>query len=112
MPNINLKAPAAEQIIGVIKSLEKTTINRICERSSFARSTISLIVKELHAKKEIHITGWEHQKNVGWIKIYAWGKGVDLPEPEKVKLPKEKRETLEAVWPQCDIAANWMRNPI
>jgi hypothetical protein len=112
MPNINLKAPAAEQIIGLIKSLEKTTVSGVCEQSSFSNSTVASVVKELHAHKQVHITGWERQRNIGWVKVYAWGKGRDLPEPDKIKMPKKDKPVVLEVWPQCDIAANWMRNPI
>jgi hypothetical protein len=112
MPNINLKAPAAEQIIGLIKSLEKTTISGVCEQSSFAKSTVASVVKELHAHKQVHIAGWERQRNIGWVRVYAWGKGWDLPEPKKIKMPKAGVPASDDVWPQCDIAANWMRNPI
>jgi hypothetical protein len=112
MPNINLKAPAAEQIIGLIKSLEKTTVGGVCEQSSFAKSTVASVIKELHAHKQVHIAGWERQRNIGWVKVYAWGKGWDLPEPEKIKMPKAGVPVSDTVWPQCDVAANWMRNPI
>jgi len=113
MPKINLKAPASIEVIGILKSLEKATVNQVSEHSNFSNSTVNSIIKELLNKRKVHVSGWHRKKNIGWLRSFSLGDGHDLPKP-KYLAPVGKTEPvrIKEVWPQCDVAANWMRNPI
>jgi hypothetical protein len=113
MPKINLKAPASTEVIGILKSLEKATVTQVTERSQFSNSTVNSIIKKLLDKRKVHVSGWHREKNIGWLRSFSWGEGHDLPKPKYLE-PVDKTEPvrIKEVWPQCDVAANWMRNPI
>lgn len=113
MPRINLKAPAAIEVIGILKSFEKATVTQVTERSHFSNSTVNCILKELHLEKRVHVSGWHRERNIGWIRSFSWGEGHDLPKPKYLEpVGKTEPVRIKEVWPQCDVAANWMRNPI
>lgn len=111
MPNINLDAPAAQEVMELMRSTDRMTTLEVCEQSTYAKSTVASIIKELHNVRKIHISGWNRERNIGWVKVYSWGGGIDLPQPTVIcTVEKKPVPVVETIWPRCDIAASWMRN--
>lgn len=114
MPNINLKAPAAIEVLKAVESFDKLSASDLCEIIPFSRSTVTSILKVYHTQRKIHIGGWKFIKSVGWARLYSIGEGSDLPKPQYHIETQEVRpiRKVKEVWPRCDIAASWLRNPI
>lgn len=113
MPNINLNAATAARIAKELRESGECSVGDLVELTGIPRSTVVVIVKEMHDKKMIHICGWERSKQGSFLKIYEWGHGEDVKQPIKTFKPKKPDVFVDdRPWPRCDEAAAWMRNPI
>ena len=90
---------------------------QICIECDIAMSTFKNYLAYMRDKKLVHICGWRRTKGSNRpIALYKFGFAEDVElERRSGYVPKANRSGYETVVPKeprCDIAAQWMLNPI
>ena len=90
---------------------------QICIECDIAMSTFKNYLAYMREKKLVHICGWRRTKGSNRpIALYKFGFAEDVElERKSGYVPKSQRSGYETVvpkTPRCDIAAQWMLNPI
>lgn len=113
MPHINLRAQNPTKIREGLKELGEALQNDLAEHVDLPVATVSAVLAEMYRRGMIHISGWSRNKQGTPIKIFAWGEGDDAKQPIKGSKPKKEVEVeVQLPFPRCDVAAEWLRNPI
>lgn len=81
--------PRVVAFASAIQSIQlgASSLNDICHESGLAPSRASVLLRELHARKMVHVAGWIKPKATPIYRLWAWGEAEDAPKP----LPLEKR---------------------
>jgi hypothetical protein len=89
---------------------------QICIECDIAMSTFKNYLQYMREKRLVHICGWRRTSGNRPIALYKFGFAEDVELIRKSGyVPKSQRSGYETVVPKeprCDIAAQWMLNPI
>lgn len=96
------------EILSILKTTPLTAY-QIATRLNMSHSSALNYIKAFKKKKQVHIIYYrinEHKRNVAY---YAAGNCKDAKPEKYVKeeFPKNYKFT-----PRCDVAAQWLRNPL
>jgi hypothetical protein len=92
----------------VSKVLEKVghaTVSTLVKLTGRPIKSVLSTVKTLHDRSKIHIGAYELNRRGQVSRVWYWGDGDDVREPNIVK---HKNGFI----PHADVAAAWLRNPI
>jgi len=92
----------------VSKTLEKVghaTVSTLVKLTGRPIKSVLSTVKTLHDRSKIHIGAYELNRRGQVSRVWYWGDGDDVREPNIVK---HKNGFI----PHADVAAAWLRNPI
>ena len=92
----------------VSKTLEKVghaTVSTLVKLTGRPIKSVLSTVKTLHDRSKIHIGAYKLNRRGQVSRVWYWGDGDDVREPNIVK---HKNGFI----PRPDTAAAWMRNPV
>ena len=92
----------------VSKTLEKVghaTVSTLVKLTGRPIKSVLSTIKTLHDRSKIHIGAYELNRRGQVSRVWYWGDGDDVREPNIVK---HKNGFI----PHADVAAAWLRNPI
>jgi hypothetical protein len=92
----------------VSKVLEKVghaTVSTLVKLTGRPIKSVLSTVKTLHDRSKIHIGAYELNRRGQVSRVWYWGDGDDVREPNIVR---HKNGFI----PHADVAAAWLRNPI
>lgn len=75
--------PRVVAFASAIQSIQlgASSVNEICHESGLAPSRASELLRELHARKMVHISGWVKPKGSPIFRLWSWGEAEDAPRP-------------------------------
>jgi len=98
----------SETKLSVGKALQKIgrgTASAISRMTGRPIKSVLLSIHTLHTQSKIHVGDYEVNKRGQVSRVWYWGDGDDVREPNIVR-------HSDGFTPHADIAAAWLRNPI
>lgn len=112
---INLDAGNPRLIMKGLRMLGSATAMQLTDAVGKPKGTIDIVLRALHQKGMIHISGYAVNQRGDYSRIYTWGRGDDVPSAQRAPFEKKKEDVVDYTklpWPRCDVAAAWMRNEV
>jgi Mn-dependent DtxR family transcriptional regulator len=100
-------ATVKQRILDLLREGTPMLSVEISDALKISKASASESTKELHLAGKIHVSDWRHSAKNGGNKVYAYGKGKDIP-----KSIRTAKIIDEPFTPHADVAAAWLRNPI
>jgi hypothetical protein len=101
-PKLTIKGSTVAKMLQKVNHATASTLVKLTGRP--IKSVLSTL-KTLHDRSKIHIGAYELNRRGQVSRVWYWGDGDDVREPNIVK---HKNGFI----PHADVAAAWLRNPV
>jgi hypothetical protein len=102
IPKFTVKGSTVAKVLQKVNRATASALVKITGRP--IKSVLSTL-KTLHNRSKIHVGDYEVNKRGQVSRVWYWGDGDDVREPNIVR-------HSDGFTPHADIAAAWLRNPI
>jgi hypothetical protein len=97
-----IKGSTVSKVLQKVNRATASTLVKLTRRP--VKSVLSTL-KTLHQQSKIHVGAYEINKRNQASRVWYWGDGDDVREPNIVK-------HKEGFIPHADVAAAWLKNPL
>ena len=89
----------------VLQKVGRATASTLVKLTRRPVKSVLSTLKTLHQQSKIHVGAYEFNKRGQVSRVWYWGDGDDVREPNIVR-------HKDGFIPHADVAAAWLRNPI
>ena len=89
----------------VLQKVGHATASKVVKLSGRPIKSVLSTLKTLHQQSKIHVGDYEINKRGQVSRVWYWGDGDDVREPNIVR-------HKDGFIPHADVAAAWLRNPV
>ena len=97
-----------------LRLIGSATSMQLADSVEKPKGTIDIVLRALHQKGMVHISGYTTNRRGDYSRIYTWGRGEDVPPAARSPFQKHEVEIdlTQLPWPRCDVAAAWLNNEV